>query len=238
MAISNDEHRKADLEEFVGDFGIEGVDRELLNLALTHRSFAFENNMTDDNERLEFLGDSLIGFLTSGYLFREYPESDEGTLSKMKSKLVSRSMLGSRAEEMGIGPLLLLGRGEEISGGRQRKTLLGCALESIVGALYISLPLEKVEEFITDNLIRPSEQLLKQDAFADYKSRLQEYVQKKHQSIPEYRVVDETGPDHRKKFFVEAYVLGKLRGTGHGRRKKTAENLAARKALEELQKKG
>ena len=213
---------------------MEKADMVLVNHALTHRSYSFEKGSFEDNERLEFLGDAFIGFLVSRYLYEKFPDADEGTLSKKKSSLVSRSMLGRQAKALGLGPLVLLGKGEDLSGGRKRSSLLGCALEALIGAFYISLPLEDVSLFVLERIVTPSEILLHADVFADYKSRLQECVQKKFKCIPEYKLISEMGPDHVKSFQVEVFILEKSYGKGFGARKKTAENAAARIALDRL----
>lgn len=214
---------------------MEQANLDLVNLAFTHRSYSYEVGFPGDNERLEFLGDALLGFLASRYLYEKYPEEDEGALSKRKSKMVSRSMLGRLARTLGLASFILLGKGEEITGGRRRSNLLGSALEALVGAFFLSgLSLDQISSFVYQYIIEPSEQLLSNDVFADYKSKLQEYVQKNFQSVPEYKLIKETGPDHKKLFRVEVLIQGKSHGVGYGLRKKSAENAAARIALEHL----
>ena len=231
--------REVSLEEFYQKYLQEfKSSSDLINQSLTHRSFSFENNLQQDNERLEFLGDSLIGSVVSAYLYQKYPESNEGELSKMKAALVSRSMLGRRALEMGMGELLLLGHGEEKSGGRHRLSLLGSALEALVGALYLELGLAKSFDFVQNHVINHISHRINSEAFTDYKSRFQEIVQKRYQQVPDYRTVDEAGPDHNKRFCVEVYVKGDLCGTGWGQRKKIAESEAARQALAKFEQEG
>jgi ribonuclease III len=225
-------NRKEELEIFLQSLGISNADIDLVNLAMTHRSYSFEMSLSEDNERLEFLGDSLLGFVISGNLYDKYPDADEGFLSKRKSRIVSGSMLGQLAENLNIGPLLLLGRGEDMTGGRDRPNLLGCSLEALIGAVYLSTSLEHATDFISSRIFDPAERLLETDIFADYKSRLQEFAQKNFQYIPEYQVVDESGPDHKKHFYVKVFLGGVCCGTGCGARKKVAENEAARVALE------
>jgi len=230
-----DPTRKANIRKFLAEISMEGTDLELVNLSMTHRSYSFEKGLDQDNERLEFLGDAFLGLQVSRYLYDKYPELDEGALSKRKSRLVSRSMLGRLARSMGIAPLLLLGKGEDQTGGRRRSTLLGSTLEALIGAFYLSSSLKKVSRFLMQQVIEPSEHLLDRDLFADYKSRLQEIVQKRYRCVPEYKVISETGPDHKKRFRVVVQILGKTRGTGFGMRKKTAENEAAHMALDHLE---
>jgi ribonuclease-3 len=236
--MMDDPLRQKALQDFLKNFGMEKADIALVNLALTHSSYSFEQGALEDNERLEFLGDALLGFLVSRYLYEKFPEADEGTLSKRKSSLVSRSMLGRQAKALGLGPLVLLGKGEEISGGRRRSNLLGCSLEALIGAFYLSLPLEQVTLFVREKIIRSSELLLHTDIFTDFKSQLQEYVQKKFRCVPEYKLISEKGPDHNKRFRVEVFIMEKSYGMGYGTRKKNAENEAARAALERLQNEG
>lgn len=206
----------------------------LLDRALTHTSYAFEHQIDFDNERLEFLGDAVLGLVVSEYLYNEHPRSREGVLSKYKSLIISRSILGKRAAEMGVGSLIMLGKGEELHGGRERPALLGSALEAIVGALYLDLGLEPIRPFLQTEIFEPGRELSRTDEFGDYKSLLQELVQKTHQSVPEYEIVGESGPDHSKHFEVIVKVGGAIRGRGAGSRKKTAENQAAMRAYWEI----
>lgn len=236
MSVNEQNRRRSILKTFLKHLGLQDADLALVNTALTHSSYSFENGDVDDNERLEFLGDAVLGFLVSHYYYEKFPEDDEGALSKRKAQIVSRPVLGLRAEALGIAPLLLLGKGEEQSGGRYSSRLLGSALESLIGALYLSLPFDRVSEFIMKRVVIPSEELLHEEEFADFKSRLQEYAQKNFQCVPEYRLMKEHGPDHSKSFTVEVFIQGKSWGVGAGTRKKTAENEAARKAMEKVNK--
>jgi ribonuclease III len=200
---------------------------ELLDHALTHSSHAFEQQLDQDNERLEFLGDAVLGLLVSDYLYKDHPHAREGVLSKHKAAIISRNVLGKRALDMGLGDLMLLGKGEELHGGRERPVLLGSALEAVVGALYLDLGLEAIRKFIEREVFEPGRILSTTDEFGDYKSILQELVQKLSQSVPEYEIVSESGPDHNKHFEVVVRVNGIIRGRGEGARKKVAENQAA-----------
>lgn len=227
--------RKKELTRFLERYRLPMMsDLSLLNRALTHSSYAFEHQLPHDNERLEFLGDSVLGLVVSEYLFNELPKSREGVLSKHKSQIISRGVLGKRAFEMQIGPLILLGRGEELHGGRERIVLLGSALEAMVGALYLDFGIDPMREFLNQEIFAPAKILSTTDEFGDYKSMLQEYVQKHYQMVPEYVVISESGPDHSKLFIVDAVVNGNPTGRGEGARKKTAENNAAMKAYWEL----
>lgn len=202
----------------------------LLDQALTHSSYAFENQLEYDNERLEFLGDSVLGLVVSDYLFKRYPGAREGVMSKLKSQIISRGVLGKRALELGLGELILLGKGEDINGGRTRPVLLGSALEAVIGAMYLDFGIEPMRGFLNSEIFVPAQELSNTDEFGDYKSVLQEYVQKHYQSVPEYVLVEESGPHHSKLFIIDAVVEGQIEGRGEGPRKKIAENQAAMRA--------
>jgi ribonuclease III len=214
-----EQHRLA----MMGDLG-------LLDRALTHSSYAFEMQLDYDNERLEFLGDAVLGLVVSEYLYNEYPRSREGVLSKYKSQMISRGVLGKRALELGIGSLILLGKGEEMHGGRERPALLGSALEAVVGAMYLDFGIQPMMRFLEKEIFEPARVLSATDEFGDYKSMLQEHVQKFSQTVPEYDIVRESGPDHSKQFEVVVRVNGEIKGRGEGSRKKIAENQAAMRA--------
>ncbi|MCX7718561.1 MAG: ribonuclease III [Candidatus Sumerlaeaceae bacterium] len=220
----------AQVREFLVRHRLSVTNYALVEQALTHSSYAFENHLPHDNERLEFLGDAVLGLLVSEYLYEEHPRAREGVLSKQKASLVSRNVLGQRALTMGLGSLVLLGRGEELNGGRDRASLLGSALEALVGALYLNLGLDGVRPFVVREIFEPGRALSATDEFGDYKSQLQELVQKHYQTVPEYELIAETGPDHNKYFEVQVRVAGEIRGRGSGSRKKTAENRAAMQA--------
>lgn len=229
-----DEQRRRELLEFFARFGIKPERLELIELALTHTSYAFENNLEGDNERLEFLGDAVLGFLVSQHLYTTHRQITEGELSKLKSQLVSRSVLGRVAFELGIGRLIRVGRGEEQTGGRRRLSLLGSALEALIGAVYLDLGLDAAHKFITPFLLNVEDTITQQEAFQDYKSRLQETVQRLFSCVPRYETIHAEGPDHDKTFYVSVYVGDELMGYGQGRRIKSAENRAARAALQKL----
>lgn len=233
-AITAD-RRKA-LGRLLATFSLSGNEAiwKRLNRALIHRSHRAEAGLAEDNERLEFLGDSVIGLACTEYLLRLHPDVDEGLLSKLRAATVSRAVLGELAQQLGIGDLLLLGTGEEKSGGRARASILGSALEAVCGALYLCYPWEQIREPIWKQIIVPALGMIRQDHLIDYKSRLQEWSQRGHQQVPSYRVVGEGGPDHSKVFEVEVLVGEKVLGKGAGKRKKQAENSAARIALQKI----
>ncbi len=235
MSPLTDQRRSA-LKSFRDTYALEGISLELLDVALTHRSWSFETaGDICDNERLEFLGDSVLGCIAADYLYETYPDLTEGDLSKMKAFLVSRSQLGLRAAEIGIAPILLLGHGEDASGGRKRSSTLGSALEAVIGAVYISLDFCALSAFVREYVLIPGREALENDQHLDFKSRLQEIVQQQAGVLPEYRKVGQEGPPHARRFTVEVYLGDKLLGKGSGKRIKSAENAAARQACEHFE---
>ncbi len=204
--------------------------RALLGSALTHRSFANENGLETDYERLEFLGDAVVGLVVSEWLFRSHPELPEGGLSEIKAYLVSRQVLARHAAEIGLGHVLRLGVGEERSGGRTKPSLLADALESVTGAMFLDRGLGACR----DALVPLFEEALARRAelgVADTKTRLQELAQARGWQLPEYRHVGQQGPDHRKRFTVECWIEGRCRASAEGSSKKLAEQRAATGAL-------
>lgn len=206
--------------------------RELLERALTHRSFANERDLPRNNERLEFLGDSVLGLIAVEWLFAEHPQVSEGELSKLKSRLVSEPVLAQAARSLGLGEHLKLGVGEDRSGGRDKPSLLADAMEAVIGAVFLDGGLKAATRFVRPMLVEA--QAEGQDAIEGAKSRLQETVQARGWPLPTYRLVDERGPDHRKIFRVECRLRGESAGVGEGRSKKRAEHRAAAEALRGL----
>ena len=212
-------------------------DRGLLEHAMTHTSRANEDASGGvmDNESLEFLGDAVLGFVVADLLFREFPEYDEGEKSKMKAILVSTATLARVAERLRLGDHLLLGRGEEKTGGRRKQALLADGCEALIAALYLDGGIEQARAFIVRELGGFVEQLRRDGVSAqDYKSALQELVQGRNRPLPEYRVVGAVGPDHQKLFDVEVLVAGEPLARATGPSKKEAEQEAARLALSRL----
>lgn len=245
---------KEDLTELEASLGHAFRRPELLERALTHSSHAHEESKAAglenaaenlDNEQFEFLGDAVLGLVTSQLLFERFPGFHEGQLSKLKAHLVSARHLVSVATDLRLGDYLRLGRGEERSGGRTKSTLLSDALEAIIAAMYLDASLEKVRDFIVDQILEPeleriSHETASEFSLADYKSALQELLQSSGRLQPIYTTVKEEGPDHRKTFTVEAriYYQGQPKpeyvARGEGATKKKAEQLAAKQALEHL----
>jgi ribonuclease III len=212
-------------------------DRGLLEHALTHKSRAAEDASggVADNESLEFLGDAVLGLVVADFLFRRFPEYDEGQKSKVKASVVSTASLARHAEQMGLGEHLLLGRGEEKTGGRFKQALLADAYEALIAAIYLDGGIDAATAFLQRELqeaidLGASQTIVGQD----YKSALQERLQALGRPLPEYRIAGEAGPDHRKVFSVEVVVSGEVLGAASGKAKKEAEQEAARLALDKL----
>lgn len=212
-------------------------DRGLLEHAMTHTSRANEDisGGVKDNESLEFLGDAVLGFLIADMLFREFPQFDEGQKSKLKASLVSTSTLARQAERLALGEQLLLGRGEEKTGGRRKQALLADAYEALLAAIYLDGGIDEVRAFVRREFGALLTQSAEQGVVGgDYKSALQELLQSRDRELPEYRVTGTLGPDHRKEFQVDLLVEGSTLAQAAGPSKKEAEQLAARSALARL----
>ena len=220
--------RKKLLKQFEKSSGVRFKNEALLDLAFSHRSYSNENaDHRDNNERLEFLGDSVLGLVVSSYLYHVLSDRAEGDLAKIKSFVVSEEILSGLAKNLGIDQLLLIGKGEENSGGRTKKALLADSLEAVFGAYYLDAGFPEVQKFILQLLVPEINSVLENRHKKDYKTLLQELVQKTHRSYPRYVLVDKTGPDHDKTFFMEVQVNGQSLGSGSGKNKKEAEQEAA-----------
>ena len=202
----------------------------LLKLAMSHKSFASESGSGAYNERLEFLGDSVLAAVVAHQLFDEYPDDAEGGLSKKKSLLVSRPSLAVWGEELGLGAHLLLGIGEETTGGRTRQSLLANAVEALIGAIYLDGGYVPAAVFVRAWCARKHGSLLE----TDHKSRLQELLQKRHKTPPTYELASADGPDHDKTFKILVRLADRELGRGTGKNKKEAEQAAARDALSRM----
>ena len=203
---------------------------DLLELALTHRSWANEQGIPEHYERLEFLGDAVLGVVTAEWLYANHPELPEGDLSKHKAQLVSGDTLAKHAQDLDLGSSLRIGVGEDRSGGRTKSSLLADSMEAIFGALYLDGGLEAARRAILPMLENAFAELARQ-VVTDAKTQLQETVQALGWDLPEYRLADSIGPDHSKTFVVECWLDGQLRGRGEGPSKKIAEQRAAADAL-------
>jgi ribonuclease III len=215
--------------------------RDLLLQALTHRSFVNEHEAEKlrNNESLEFLGDSVLGFLISSRIFQNYPELTEGELSKMKAYLVSAANLVKLAEGIRLGEFVRLSRGEEKTGGRSKRAIVVDAYEAIIGAIYLDGGVEAASDFVNRQVEAFLEgQDLKHLTYGDFKSALQEHLHNLGRPEPVYRVVDEIGPDHKKTFVVQVMNRDEVIAESSGRTKKEAQQSAARLALESLKNSG
>jgi len=212
-------------------------DIKLLNKALTHRSYANENSEPiKHNERLEFLGDSVLDILVSDYLVNQYSEFAEGTLSKIRAAVVNETCLARLAKNIKLGNYLLLGRGEDLSGGREKASILADTFEALAGAVFCDGKFDAASNIFLPLLIEEITKTAQSWSFRDFKSDLQEYTQNKLVCIPSYKVVREIGPDHAKKFEVIVIIKNEVEGKGFGRSKKEAEQAAAKMAMENYSK--
>jgi len=232
-----DKQRKVALIFLQKRLEIEFENLALLDESLTHSSFVNEreNKTGRDNEGLEFLGDAVLGMVVSHHLYTLFPSYPPGEYSTLKAALVNKSTLARYAREISLGKYLKLGRGEEKSDGRERDSLLADALEAIIGAVFLDQGLDAARKFILDFVTPSVEELGQQKERRDPKSLLQNITQERFKILPKYRVVSETGPDHRRKFEVELLIKGDVYGKGRGGSKKTAEQTAAKEALRKLE---
>ncbi len=217
------------MTDFEKKIGYEFNDKSLLNRALTHSSYANELGTGLDNERLEFLGDSVLGFITAEYLFEHYKNKQEGELTKKRAYAVCEKTLFGYAEKIGLGDRILLGRGEEHTGGRHRPSIVSDAFEAVIAAIYLDGGIEEARKFVLPFIEISAEE---NPVFKDYKSTLQEILQQNPTEKFEYVVVGESGPDHNKEFIVEIHMNSNVIGRGVGGSKKKAEQQAAKSALE------
>ena len=227
--------RRDELLVFQRQAGIKFKDLYLLNLAFCHRSFAHEQGEgVGNNERLEFFGDSVLGVIVAEYLYESLPDRAEGDLAKIKSFVVSEASLSEIARSLRVDNFILIGRGEEFSGGRSKKAILADALEAVIGAYFLDSGLRETRRFVLRFLVPEISKVLEDRHAKDYKTLLQEFAQKKFKSYPKYAVSKRTGPDHDRIFWMEVEVSGKRFGPGKGTNKKEAEQAAARLAYEDL----
>jgi len=213
--------------------GVRFKDAELRETALTHRSYAFENVLDNNNERLEFLGDAVLGIVVTDMAFREFTEMPEGELAKLRAAIVNMGALAEVGRDLGIGRFVLLGKGEEMSGGRDKSSILADALEALLGAIYLDRGLDAARRLI-ERLFRPRMiAYVRGEGERDYKTILQELASADLHALPEYRI-SERGPDHQKEFTATVLLAGKEWGSGMGRSKKEAEQQAAHEAYVRL----
>ncbi|MDY4892706.1 MAG: ribonuclease III [Agathobacter sp.] len=222
----------ADIKKFEEVIGYHFKNEKLLRQALTHSSYANERHMKkhSDNERLEFLGDAVLEVTSSEFLYQKYPDYSEGELTKLRASIVCEPTLALCAREISLGDYLRLGKGEDLTGGRERKSILSDALEAVIGAIYLDGGFTNAKEFVLKFILKDIEH---KKLFYDSKTILQEVVQGEHEQLS-YVLTDESGPDHNKSFTVEVRVDDQVLGSGSGHTKKAAEQEAAYHALLKL----
>ncbi|MCU0846796.1 MAG: ribonuclease III [Spirochaetes bacterium] len=232
----NRKKRYRELEKLQSLIRAKFKDKSLLNRALTHRSYINECVPgMKDNERLEYLGDSVLALVVNEYLFRHYEDYREGNLAKIKSAVVSETTLAKVAGSLDLGNYILMGKGEEQSGGRKRASILANTVEAVIGAFFLDSGLKECRRFVLSMLKRDIERIDSLSYLRDPKTNLQEFVQKKYKERPVYDVIEERGPDHKKEFVVRLLVNGREITTGEGSSKRKAEMNAAMDALKKIE---
>ena len=228
--------RLEQLKQFSKKLHVPLGDGQLLNEALTHKSYTHERKMNPsyNNEKLEFLGDSVLGLVVSQHVFETYPGVTEGGLSKVKSVVVSAQVLSEKAGNFGLGDYILIGKGEEKSGGRARTSLLADALEAVIGAVYLESGLAAAKKLVLSLLQDDVDKVFSGRIEKDYKTLLQEHFQKTQKTAPRYEITQEWGPDHNRSFEAACMVNGKTLATGIGKNKKEAEQQAAQETINRL----
>ena len=226
--------RKKILAAFLKSADLKFKNLSLLNLSFMHRSVSNESSEKINNERLEFLGDAILGAVTADLLYQNLHGRSEGDLAKVKSVVVSEDVLSAVALKFGIDELLILGRGEELSGGRSKNAILADALEALIGAVYLDSGYKNVYAFVSGFISIEIERVLKKRHYRDYKSLLQEFCQRLYKGYPDYRLVKSSGPEHDRTFWVSVAVNGQVFGPAKGKNKKSAEREVAKIAWELL----
>lgn len=227
-----DKAREIELDCFVNSLEIRFRDNNLLNLALTHRSVLNSEKKLHNNERLEFLGDSVLGLAVTDYLYLRLPDYKEGDLAKIKSYVVSEEVLAKIGLAINIDKYLLIGKGEEASGGRKKNAIIEDSVEALFGAYYLDQGFNNAIKFVLSLLIPEIDLVLKGDYRKDYKTIFQEITQKKNKVCPKYKLLKKSGPDHDTRFIYQVFVGGKVMGTGDGKSRKMAEQNAAKSAMD------
>ena len=221
------------VEKLLRNLGCCDLDPTLVDQALTHSSYKYEYG-GEDNERLEFLGDAVLSLIVSDFLYSRYKNLDEGKLAKIKASVVSEKVLAQIALQQNLGLYIKLGKGEEMSGGRNKTSVLAAALEALTGCIFLSKGYDETVKIILPHLLNHLEKRRKFPEEDDYKSRLQEILQKTRKMSPQYKVVSQSGPDHDKHFMVEVYCGTLFLGRGEGKSKKQASQKAAEDAIRRL----
>ena len=232
--VVSDPARKKVLAAFLKTSRVKFKNLGLLNLSFMHRSSSNESANKENNERLEFLGDAILGAAAATLLYQNLGNRPEGDLAKIKSVVVSEDVLSAVALELQIDRLLILGRGEELSGGRTKKAILADALEALIGAIYLDSGYENAFSFVSRFISPEIDRVLENRHYRDYKSLLQEFCQQQYKKYPNYQLVKRSGPDHSRIFWVEVNVNDYIYGPAAGKSKKSAEQEAAKIAWEAL----
>jgi ribonuclease-3 len=229
--ISSD--RENQIREFENRIGYEFKKKYILNRALTHSSFANQYGLSyiEHNERLEFLGDSVLSLAVSEFIFKKYRRKPEGKLTKIRASIVCEASLYKQALKLDLGDYLQIGKGEEASGGRSRVSLLADAYEAVIAAIYIDAGFDKAREFVITRFSGEIENMVRESDIIDYKSRLQEYIQKDQSTSIKYIIKKEEGPPHNRVFYAAVILNNEIEGEGQGKSKKEAEQQAAKAAL-------
>lgn len=223
------------IKKFEKSISYEFDNKDIIREALTHSSYANENKEDDVkfNERLEFLGDSVLSIVVSEYIFKELPDLPEGELTKIRARIVCEASLAEVARKIELGKYIKLGRGEELTGGRKRSSILADGFEAILASLYLDSGFEKTKIFILEIMKEKIDEAINGEILLDYKTKLQEKVQAKTKDKLSYHIYDENGPDHNKTFFVQVKLNDVVLGKGQGSNKKEAEQAAAKEAIKE-----
>ena len=230
--------RRRELNLFEKHAGTRFRNQRFLNLAFSHRSFANESgNVVDNNEKLEFLGDSVLGLVVCEYLYCEFPKKNEGDLARIKSFVVSESSLETIAKRLKVDNFILVGRGEEYSGGRSKTAIIADCMEAIIGAYYLDSGYKAARNFIRKLFVPEINMVLEDKHKKDYKTLLQEFVQKQYKNYPKYILDRKTGPDHDRTFWVSVCIEGKQSGPGKGKNKMVADQDAAGVAFRSIRDK-
>lgn len=225
-----------DWASFQGDVGYKIRDKKVFINALFHSSFSnsLKDNDFQSNERLEFLGDGVLNLAIGEFLYRRYPESSEGELTKMRSVLASQKVLAKKGQELNLGRYVILGPGEEKTGGRKKGSILADTLEAVIGAIYLERGPKSAKKFIERNILNEYQIILSGFDVKNYKGELLEYCQQNHIKIPKYNLKEERGAEHLKTYIIEVKIKGEVLGIGEGPSKKEAEQKAAEMALRNL----
>lgn len=223
-------------EEFLQVSGLSFKDPSLLRRALTHRSYLNEHpDAVEDNERLEYLGDAALDFITAAWIYNRFPEMNEGELTRLRSALVRTEQLAAFAQEVELGEALFLGKGEASTGGRKRQALLCGAFEALMGALYLDAGLDAVDRFMQPRLLQATHSAIDDERLLDARSQLQMWAQAEVGETPQYETISSHGPDHAREFVVQVKVGERITAHGIGKSKQEAAQSAAGAALEDIQ---